>query len=70
MEFFIIGLKIDKEYFDAEYKKSAKSNKLEGPYRRGDNYRIYVKTWAQLFNDFKMKYEYLTKKLHHQASII
>lgn len=68
--FFIIGLKIDKEYFDAEYKKSAKSNKLEGLIEEGDNYRIYVKTWAQLFNDFKMKYEYLTKKLHHQASII
>ena len=60
-EFYLIGNKYNKDIQDEI--ENAKSHGERSLVYKVDNYKIYVKTWSELFTDFEINYEFLMEKL-------
>lgn len=68
--FYVIGVKIDSNYFEGKFESSVASNKNIGLLEARKNYRLYVKTWSQLFNEFRTKHSYLISKLNEKSQTL
>ena len=62
-QFYLVGNGFAKDKF---IKNEIDSNKVHGERSlvfKVDNYKIYVKTWSELFAEFKIRYDFLLNKL-------
>lgn len=62
-QFYLVGNGFTKDNF---IKNEIDSNKVHGERSlafKVNNYKIYVKTWSELFAEFKIRYDFLLKKL-------
>jgi hypothetical protein len=66
--FYLVGNKFDK-YLESEI-ESNKSHGEDGLVLKVNNYRIYVKRWDEVFNDFEIRHKHLHEKLNLDRSKI
>lgn len=61
-EFYLVGNKFSGKYIEREI-KNAKSHGEQSLVYKVDNYKIFVKSWSDIFAEFEMKHKYLNEKL-------
>ena len=67
-EFYLVGNRLNNNgYIESELENS-KSHGERSLVFKNKNYKIYVKTWSEIFADFKIKHDYLLKKLDIERS--
>jgi hypothetical protein len=59
--FYLIGNDYDK-FIEREL-ESNKVHQEHGLVQRFDNFRIYVKKWSEIFNEFKIRHKFLSERL-------
>lgn len=65
-EFYLVGNKFNSNgYIEGELENSKTHGEKSLVYSN-KNYKIYVKTWSEIFADFKIKHEYLLERLNVQ----
>lgn len=62
-EFYLIGNEFDKSNFINNEIKSNKNHGEKSLVFKMERYKIFVKTWSEIFADFEMKHKYLNDKL-------
>ena len=65
-EFYLIGNDFDtSKYLDREIENSKQHGERSLVFK-SDNYKIYVKKWSEIFNEFECRHSFLNKKLQLQ----
>jgi hypothetical protein len=62
-DFYLIGNGYDTSNYIENEKKNSKHHGEESLVYFVDNYKIYVKTWSEVFNEFEIKHNFLNEKL-------
>ncbi len=62
-EFYLVGNKFTSDNFIGNEINSNKGHGEKSLVFKIDRYKIYVKTWSEVFAEFQVRYDYLLKKL-------
>lgn len=65
-EFYLVGNKFSKNGYIEREIQNNKQHGIPSLVFNVDNYKIYVKTWSEVFSDFEVRYNHLNQKLNMQ----
>lgn len=63
-EFYLVGNRFDKSGYIEGQLENAKNHGERSLVFKSEKYKIYVKTWSELFNEFELKHQFINDKLH------
>ena len=62
-EFYLVGNKFDNSGFIENQFENAKIHGEKSLVYKVKNYKIYIKTWSEIFNEFEIKHKFLQDRL-------
>lgn len=69
-EFFLVGNRFDTSGYIEDEITNAQHHGEKSLVYKVDNYKIYVKTWSEIFNEFDIRHNFLLEKLQTDRSKI